>query len=85
MKTHSDIFGVTETFLKSDDPPPNFHSNLKRIGKSRRKGEHRGGVGIFPSSENKNVSLLNDIVIQSKNEDKERLWNLTRLKDIKPP
>ena len=74
MKTKtSNIFAVSERFLKSDEPPVRLPQGHIRKGKSRRNGKNGGSVGIILKSDADNISVLDDNRLNSKNDDKERL------------
>ena len=84
MKTKkSNIFAVTETFMKSDEPPVRLPQEHTWIGKSRRNGQNGGGVGVILKSDADNVSVLDDNLLNLQNVDKERLWILTSINGIK--
>lgn len=79
----ADLFAITETFLKSDDPPSRLPPSLTCIGKSRRKGEYGGGVGFIVKSDSEQLCILDENLLNSKSDDKERLLVLARVDGIK--
>ena len=77
------IFAVTETFMKSDETPVRLPQGYTWIDKSRRNGQSGGGVGFIVKSDPDIISILDDNLLSSKNDDKERLWILTSMNGIK--
>ena len=76
----SDIFGLVETFLSSNDRPPNLNQNFRWIGKCRSGDTKKGGIGICLRS---SITVLDDNLINSQNDMHERLWVLIRLNNVK--
>jgi hypothetical protein len=47
QQNKTDIFGVVESFLSSDDKPPRLDKSYRWVGKCRKNGLKKGGVGLF--------------------------------------
>jgi exonuclease III len=80
QQNKTDIFGVVESFLSSDDKPPRLDKSYRWVGKCRKNGLKKGGVGFFLKSD---IMILDDNLNNSQNNEYERLWVLVRLNNIK--
>jgi hypothetical protein len=74
VNNDADIFGSVETFLKSNDHPAKLSKNLSWVGKCRKISSCNGGIGM-----KSNITVLDDNLLNSKEDTPERLWVLMRL------
>ena len=71
---------MVESFLSSDDKPPRFDKSYRWVGKCRKNGLKKGGVGLCLKSD---IMILDDNLNNSQHDEYERLWVLVRLNNIK--
>ena len=76
VNNDADILGLVETFLKSNDRPANLSKNLSWVGKCRKISSCKGGIGMCMKS---NITVLDDNLLNSKEDTLERLWVLMPL------
>ena len=65
VNNDADIFGLVETFLKSNDRPANLSKNLSWVGKCRKTNSCKGGIGMCMKS---NITVLDDNLLNSKDD-----------------
>ena len=76
-----DIFCLAETFLRSNNKPRDLHTRYNWVGKCRGKNDKdKGGIGISYKDE---LQILDENLIESQNDEYERLWILVRLNGTK--
>ena len=66
-----DIVALTETKRNDDHPVSNLHHNYNWIGKNRSNGRG-GGIGFIYNS--KSISVIDDNLLNSKADNRERMW-----------
>ena len=71
---------MVESFLSSDDKPPRLDKSYRWVGKCRKNGLKKGGVGLCLKSD---IMILDDNLNNSQHDEYERLWVLVRLNNIK--
>ena len=74
------IFGLAETFLKSDDRPHSLNKDYQWIGKSRKGNKSKGGIGLCIS---RNLTVLDENLSNTKIDSFERFWSLVRIDNMK--
>ena len=70
-RNHFDIIGLTETKRNPDHPVTEIHKDYAWIGKDRVNGIG-GGIGFMYSQ--KSISIQDDNLLNSRQDEKERLW-----------
>ena len=71
---------MVETFLKTYERPPKLNSKYTWVGKCRKSDKGKGGIGLCLNSD---FPLLDDNLLNSKLDEHERLWNLSRIGNVK--
>ncbi|CAG2253445.1 unnamed protein product [Mytilus edulis] len=71
---------MAETFLKTNERPAKLDDTYTWIGKCRNSGKDKGGIGICLKSD---IPVLDDNVLNSKDDNHERLWVLSRIGNAK--
>ena len=74
------VFGIAESFLKSDERPFDLDNKYQWIGKCRKGSKSKGGIGLCVSED---VVILDENLVNSKSDSFERLWSLVRINNNK--
>ena len=71
---------MVETFLKTNCKPRDLHNNYVWVGKCRTGSKDKGGIGICVNSR---LKILDENLIDSRDDGFERLWILCRMNNVK--
>ena len=75
-----DLLCLVETFLKTNCKPRDLHNNYVWVGKCRTGSKDKGGIGICVNSR---LKILDENLIDSRDDGFERLWILCRMNNVK--